>query len=232
MQTGMDPSARPPLAPDPRLPRADGDGPGVARHDGGDRRAPPCRRGWTRLPGAPRGGHGGSPVQTGMDPRCSDTSGPMRRLPRADGDGPRRCTSWCATAWAPPCRRGWTVQSPARGRWWGGSPVQTGMDPTALMLLPSSTWLPRADGDGPPTLRRSRARRRAPPCRRGWTGTSRDRATRRGGSPVQTGMDPRSAPPPPASPRLPRADGDGPSPRARRTRPRSAPPCRRGWTRW
>ena len=104
------------------------------------------------------------------------------------------------------------------------------MDPRRHRPPPSSCRLPRADGDGPTDWTRSRGPVTAPPCRRGWTVTSHTLLNLARGSPVQTGMDPRTRRPPCPRAGLPRADGDGPKLCEVRAAALEAPPCRRGWT--
>ena len=111
-----------------------------------------------------------------------------------------------------------------------GSPVQTGMDPGWGGRWPSGLRLPRADGDGPRSPQTRQRGRKAPPCRRGWTGDWQVMRFGAIGSPVQTGMDPPRRTASSAGPRLPRADGDGPAEVALGWGAALAPPCRRGWT--
>ena len=231
VQTGMDPPRIHAANSARGLPRADGDGPPPYGPRGESLEAPPCRRGWTAGWRARRRAPPGSPVQTGMDPSGRRPPRRSRRLPRADGDGPRPIDPSLPYGVAPPCRRGWTREPREHDPVHLGSPVQTGMDPHYGPAVVIETGLPRADGDGPPPLTPSPTAALAPPCRRGWTVERPRRAARGRGSPVQTGMD-RSGDHFSITPRgLPRADGDGPPRALELLRGEAAPPCRRGWTR-
>ena len=154
----------------------------------------------------------------------------MRRLPRADGDGPSAAAFFIGVAEAPPCRRGWTRPVVVVGRRVNGSPVQTGMDRRRAPDRAPTPRLPRADGDGPWLFITRNTDRLAPPCRRGWTPKEGRSWPGRAGSPVQTGMDLNEVGVPVPVPWLPRADGDGPMIEGWTDQPKQAPPCRRGWT--
>ena len=169
-------------------------------------------------------------MQTGMDRWRWPQKRPSERLPRADGDGPPPKSEPKPNPKAPPCRRGWTDVGPSLQAVQIGSPVQTGMDPLSPRSQAAKKRLPRADGDGPLVGQLAATIGAAPPCRRGWTRSIRQRRIDRCGSPVQTGMDPPGAPGPTRAIGLPRADGDGPARGELGGLGLRAPPCRRGWT--
>ena len=104
------------------------------------------------------------------------------------------------------------------------------MDPSPRRAPSTTSALPRASGDGPPTARCRRQLVWAPPRQRGWT-AYRARVKRcHPGSPAPAGMDlcPRHGPQ--SARRLPRASGDGPPTCRFHDRLSWAPPRQRGWT--
>ncbi len=229
-QAGMDPHRPPRAATRPRLPRAGGDGPVHAPRGVRPFTAPPRRRGWTLFTTDGRNPALGSPAQAGMDPSGCPTPPGGSWLPRAGGDGPAATPPQGVDGRAPPRRRGWTPtmassKTPAKG-----SPAQAGMDPEGRIRNHPPTRLPRAGGDGPKLAPPFREARVAPPRRRGWTPHHVAPLLELHGSPAQAGMDPRRPRSITLPGGLPRAGGDGPSPRMRVLMPPAAPPRRRGWT--
>ncbi len=105
------------------------------------------------------------------------------------------------------------------------------MDPARAPKPCSSSWLPRAGGDGPTSGGDSGHPPMAPPRRRGWTPRGARQRRREAGSPAQAGMDPSRPRFAATIARLPRAGGDGPRSQLLALDPVTAPPRRRGWTR-
>ena len=232
------------------LPRARGDGPssGIpreARHG-----APPRTRGWTHHAGSPAERQGGSPAHAGMDPASRVTTASSRWLPRARGDGPLAMTSHrgCEMAprargdgppacegseqrrTAPPRTRGWTMGGPGHEWFASGSPAHAGMDPAASGSPSSTSWLPRARGDGPLNLSADVRPMQAPPRTRGWTPRTEGASFAPSGSPAHAGMDPYIVTRARLAEWLPRARGDGPPPPPPPPPKSMAPPRTRGWT--
>ncbi len=229
-QAGMDPRARKRARKALRLPRAGGDGPGLADHPGRVLSAPPRRRGWTDGLGLRRGDDAGSPAQAGMDPARGTSARDGGGLPRAGGDGPALAATRACESAAPPRRRGWTALRSSSVTALAGSPAQAGMDPRTRYPSPSPARLPRAGGDGPQGGDMVASVLRAPPRRRGWTPLRHVLARDAAGSPAQAGMDPLTRAATTCSSRLPRAGGDGPTATPGATSRTRAPPRRRGWT--
>jgi len=104
----MDPQHAPASCPVQRLPRARGDGPRERIQASYGKGAPPRTRGWTIIIIAFFACIFGSPAHAGMDRIVSVYLWPLRRLPRARGDGPPRGYLVNKQSKAPPRTRGWT----------------------------------------------------------------------------------------------------------------------------
>ncbi len=187
---GMDPPGRP-SAPTPSgLPRARGDGPWSVRDIADPDAAPPRSRGWTRVEDASERRSCGSPALAGMDPTGTSDAACAVWLPRARGDGPEAIARVAVGALAPPRSRGWTRADREGRHPTSGSPALAGMDLEDHLAGDHGPGLPRARGDGPFSIRRSRPSLSAPPRSRGWTRAPRFRSGSPGGSPALAGMDP------------------------------------------
>ena len=181
----------------------------------------------------------GFPAHAGMDPSSPSRLTAPCWLPRARGDGPLPVMIAAGWSKASPRTRGWTPDSGRVGRGLHGFPAHAGMDPSTPLHKLSPLRLPRARGDGPEQKRAERASpgELASPRTRGWTAGEPEGWTRyqtpgtdRSGFPAHAGMDPRRAASRLASPRLPRARGDGPCHRRSNIRLTPASPRTRGWT--
>ena len=104
------------------------------------------------------------------------------------------------------------------------------MDPADGSHCLRAFRLPRTRGDGPKALSPASIAGLAPPHTRGWTPTGPEGLDLGEGSPAHAGMDRRQAADPPATQRLPRTRGDGPSWSCRARWRFGAPPHTRGWT--
>ncbi len=212
------------------LPRARGDGPRGGAARARRRPAPPRTRGWTGGQRTDGLGGVGSPAHAGMDRSAGCTALRPGRLPRARGDGPRRCRLLHPRPLAPPRTRGWTRVEVLQRASLLGSPAHAGMDRDVQAGTPPPARLPRARGDGPRRAGAGDGHRQAPPRTRGWTG---GRPAARGpavGSPAHAGMDRVGRAASSADGRLPRARGDGPWISAGSAANAPTPPRTRGWT--
>ena len=151
-------------------------------------------------------------------------------LPRARGDGPKNKRAEVYREQASPRTRGWTRQVRIDVHSAVGFPAHAGMDPSPPTMQSIRSWLPRARGDGPLSIRTLTSRRVASPRTRGWTPASGRADIHFYGFPAHAGMDPGSRRPPPARQRLPRARGDGPIARSSPDQGSTASPRTRGWT--
>ena len=150
-RAGMDPGRRCRRGLSSWLPRASGDGPAADRSRQGRRRAAPRERGWTRIQGGARDGEAGCPARAGMDPSPARRTTAPWRLPRASGDGPRVGDAQPLHSVAAPRERGWTLPVVLPLSDVRCCPARAGMDPLSAAAAVSSSWLPRASGDGPPS---------------------------------------------------------------------------------
>jgi len=114
--------------------------------------APPRTRGWTVEIMRRQARDKGSPAHAGMDHiRCWPLLAEPW-LPRARGDGPPPLPAHPVPAGAPPRTRGWTPESLRFTTRCRGSPAHAGMDLVDAADFIDDPWLPRARGDGPPSL--------------------------------------------------------------------------------
>ena len=210
-RAGMDPAWRRHRAVRPRLPRASGDGPTLARDSQQSLPAAPRERGWTRPEvGARMRGHG-CPARAGMDPAVPAGSAPPGGLPRASGDGPPNYPGQAPWDTAAPRERGWTLEGRAVGQRARGCPARAGMDPGPARRDRRRGRLPRASGDGPTHHVQRAVFAEAAPRERGWTLTKQAIGRALEGCPARAGMDPFAAGPVIVEGWLPRASGDGPA---------------------
>ena len=227
---GMDPPRPRPAALFRRLPRARGDGPEYGIRPLEARAASPRSRGWT-LVGLLRLLLGrGFPALAGMDPADEVSAGTWPGLPRARGDGPVDDDAGDGCTEASPRSRGWTRLGGEEVVECQGFPALAGMDPSQPSAVNVSSGLPRARGDGPCPLRRSRQPGAASPRSRGWTSESAPHQQSLGGFPALAGMDPDSPRCRVPRCRLPRARGDGPPVSEGEHVMQLASPRSRGWT--
>ena len=212
------------------LPRARGDGPPASEISRSVTRASPRSRGWTwRATHSPQPGCG-FPALAGMDPAPGVQGLPRAGLPRARGDGPPNRRSSSEAGAASPRSRGWTRVAARAVPASEGFPALAGMDPASTCGRQTSARLPRARGDGPCPLTREDSKMRASPRSRGWTRAGGEDMTYTIGFPALAGMDLDMCETLSFGRRLPRARGDGPSPRAPPPDRRAASPRSRGWT--
>ena len=165
-----------------------------------------------------------------MDPRVGVKSFADMRLPRASGDGPRKCSARSASRSAAPRERGWTPCCVVFPRPAIGCPARAGMDPAPHAHDADPRRLPRASGDGPHATICNDVSSTAAPRERGWTRHRRRCNYQRPGCPARAGMDPGRPFGSPVMSRLPRASGDGPADCAGRRPCQQAAPRERGWT--
>ena len=133
------------------LPRASGDGPASVPVAGTTAWAAPRERGWTLVGDAGGGYPAGCPARAGMDLPLTDRGKVVGGLPRASGDGPRVGDAQPLHSVAAPRERGWTLPVVLPLSDFRGCPARAGMDPLSAAAAVSSSWLPRASGDGPPS---------------------------------------------------------------------------------
>ena len=227
---GMDPPARAPSAPSPRLPRACGDGPRLSASYILRREASPRLRGWTHWRPMRGWRPPGFPAPAGMDRPLRSRARRRSRLPRACGDGPRPRATTRRPSSASPRLRGWTRNGFVFSRGCAGFPAPAGMDLIRPFAVRTHRRLPRACGDGPRGWDGDRDFVRASPRLRGWTRPCPAEIQPAEGFPAPAGMDPLFSRSVRGRTWLPRACGDGPG-RVRHV-PRfvGASPRLRGWT--
>ena len=210
-RAGMDPSRNGLRGSNYGLPRASGDGPTVGTASQCSPKAAPRERGWTHQ-GQRHGRPGvGCPARAGMDPEPSCSTRRPVRLPRASGDGPRMPCCSAQRLTAAPRERGWTPCFAQFQEAGFGCPARAGMDPTNPIISASTSWLPRASGDGPARQAGTLDLSAAAPRERGWTRLRRHRLHLGRGYPARVGMDPARGGRDGRGSGLPRASGDGPS---------------------
>ena len=226
----MDPCGRVRRGSSSRIPRARGDGPGLAPGALVPVTDSPRSRGWTEAVHVAPGPSSGFPALAGMDPRTPGAGRRARRIPRARGDGPmvRRCPSTAGVD--SPRSRGWTGGQSASHHPPFGFPALAGMDPGASRRRPCSCRIPRARGDGPRRRMGRTCRGRDSPRSRGWTRRERVAVRVRQGFPALAGMDLERADSARSVLRIPRARGDGPGCRPLRRLAPADSPRSRGWT--
>ena len=213
-----------------RVPRACGDGPNSMTGHIAAITCSPRMRGWTAIHT-----HGSSsaavfPAHAGMDRLRGRLRPAARRVPRACGDGPDMQAALGISLACSPRMRGWTDRQQRRLRPDRVFPAHAGMDRKRLRCPVRRLSVPRACGDGPPSVCTSARQQSCSPRMRGWTGSTGGLRGPRAVFPAHAGMD--RPPRWPASERrsVPRACGDGPVAHLDQTNESECSPRMRGWT--
>ena len=207
---GMDPRSGGTSRRCPRIPRARGDGPWRRTARQWMSRDSPRSRGWTRGVHHHAGRRWGFPALAGMDRARPGRGGERRWIPRARGDGPAPSEPRGTPIADSPRSRGWTPWIPDVYLPLLGFPALAGMDPGSIPSRRPAGWIPRARGDGPPSVRLHDLRHT--------------------GFPALAGMDPMHLARLQAIDWIPRARGDGPARHACPGSARPDSPRSRGWT--
>ncbi len=169
-------------------PRARGDGsPGITEHARIDVSAPRTR-GWFpsavgQLRATPVG-----PAHAGMVLRSRSGCVPIRRRPRARGDGSFSIADEPCASWSAPRTRGWFFLLRRRRRSCSVGPAHAGMVPRTDPARPGHRRRPRARGDGSFSPRPWDTLRVSAPRTRGWFASPHRRQASLAVGPAHAGM--------------------------------------------
>ncbi len=194
-----------------RAPRASGDGPTVLRLAFRLRRCSPRERGWPHHRPLRLVRVLVLPARAGMAPASVTRGSPIRRAPRASGDGPLGLYAWWKQSTCSPRERGWPLVADGGDQVVRVLPARAGMAPSSTARTSTARSAPRASGDGPRRGAHRGRPRRCSPRERGWpvdAGVHRqwDRVL-----PARAGMARSRRRSRRSCRRAPRASGDGPS---------------------
>ncbi len=166
-----------------------------------------------------------------MDPSPWWWNSAPAAAPRARGDGPGKSRKGDDPSPCSPRTRGWTQVRPHEVDGVLLLPAHAGMDPWSASARVRPGAAPRARGDGPGTPVWRGSPPGCSPRTRGWTHAVGGVPKGPRLLPAHAGMDPQRLRRPRTQPPAPRARGDGPRSRRRRSAEVSCSPRTRGWTR-
>jgi len=171
------------------------------------------------------------PAHAGMVPGCRNAACSLRSAPRARGDGPRKVLHRLTRNRCSPRTRGWSRLGRGLELVMNVLPAHAGMVPVRQNPDGIGVSAPRARGDGPLIKTIFFNFNPCSPRTRGWSRHLRAHLEDAQVLPAHAGMVPGLCRIRSASPRAPRARGDGPADVNAARNIRECSPRTRGWSR-